>query len=195
MTVAVAVERAVLERVSRGLWVGGRDQEPLQGRSFAVEDPATGEELCRVADAAPADALRALDTAVAAQDQWASTAPRARGEVLRRAYDLMTERVDELALLMTLEMGKPLAESRAEVLYAAEFFRWFSEEAVRVAGRYAVSPDGQTRLLTTKRAVGPTLMITPWNFPLASCSLNGSTSGCWASTKASSPTRPHRSEA
>ena len=110
---------------------------------------------------------RRLDAAVAAQEGWAATAPRERGEILRRAFELMTARAEELALLMTLEMGKPLAESRGEVTYAAEFFRWFSEEAVRIAGRWSTSPDGATRLMTMKQPVGPTLMITPWNFPLA----------------------------
>ena len=123
--------------------------------------------LAEVADASPADGVRALDAAVAHQDSFADMAPRDRGEILRRGFELMRERIDDLALLMTLEMGKPLAESRAEVTYAAEFLRWFSEEAVRIAGRYSTSPDGATRLLTLKRPVGPTLMITPWNFPLA----------------------------
>jgi succinate-semialdehyde dehydrogenase/glutarate-semialdehyde dehydrogenase len=132
-----------------------------------VDDPSTGQVLAEVADASPADALDALDLAVASQESWAMTAPRVRGEILRRAFELMAARADDLALLMTLEMGKPLAESRGEVAYAAEFLRWFSEEAVRIAGRWATSPDGKTRLMTMKRPVGPTLMITPWNFPLA----------------------------
>ena len=136
-------------------------------RTLPVHDPSTGEVLAEVADASPADGVRALDAAVAHQDSFADMPPRDRGEILRRGFELMRERADDLALLMTLEMGKPLAESRAEVTYAAEFLRWFSEEAVRIAGRYSTSPDGATRLLTLKRPVGPTLMITPWNFPLA----------------------------
>jgi succinate-semialdehyde dehydrogenase/glutarate-semialdehyde dehydrogenase len=93
--------------------------------------------------------------------------PRERGEILRRAFELVTERAEDFALLMTLEMGKPLAEARGEVTYGAEFLRWFSEEAVRAFGRYSVSPDGKSRLLVTKKPVGPCLLITPWNFPLA----------------------------
>jgi succinate-semialdehyde dehydrogenase/glutarate-semialdehyde dehydrogenase len=98
---------------------------------------------------------------------WATTPPRERGEVLRRTYELMNERIDDLALLMTLEMGKPLSESRAEVAYGAEFFRWFAEEAVRIDGRWSVNPSGSGRLLTMKQPVGPCLLITPWNFPIA----------------------------
>ena len=101
------------------------------------------------------------------QDEWAAHPPRERGEILRRAFEAMTERADELALLMTLEMGKPLAESKAEVAYAAEFLRWFSEEAVRIEGRFATAPNGVGRLLTMKQPVGPCYAITPWNFPIA----------------------------
>ena len=115
----------------------------------------------------PDDAVAALDAAVAAQAEWAAHAPRERGEILRRAFELLTERADELALLMTLEMGKPVAESKAEITYAAEFFRWFSEEAVRIDGPLHGQPNGQGPLLTMKQPVGPCLLITPWNFPLA----------------------------
>jgi succinate-semialdehyde dehydrogenase / glutarate-semialdehyde dehydrogenase len=168
MTTTVSHDRevAVVEAVPHGLWIGG--PRPATARSvLPVDDPSTGQVLAEVADASPADALDALDLAVASQESWAMTAPRVRGEILRRAFELMAARADDLALLMTLEMGKPLAESRGEVAYAAEFLRWFSEEAVRIAGRWATSPDGKTRLMTMKRPVGPTLMITPWNFPLA----------------------------
>ncbi|PSL08380.1 succinate-semialdehyde dehydrogenase/glutarate-semialdehyde dehydrogenase [Haloactinopolyspora alba] len=130
-------------------------------------DPATGETIATVADATPDDGADALAAADAAQRSWADTPPRTRGEVLRAAYELITERVDELALLMTLEMGKSLDESRAEIRYGAEFFRWFAEEAVRVSGRYSTAPAGGSRLLTMKQPVGPSLFITPWNFPLA----------------------------
>jgi succinate-semialdehyde dehydrogenase/glutarate-semialdehyde dehydrogenase len=132
-----------------------------------VEDPATGEALCEVADASVEDARSALDAAWAAQAEWAAHPPRERGEILRRAYEALMSRVDDLALLMTLEMGKPVAESKGEIAYAADFLRWFSEEAVRIDGRFAVSPDGKSRLLTMKQPVGPCLMITPWNFPMA----------------------------
>jgi succinate-semialdehyde dehydrogenase / glutarate-semialdehyde dehydrogenase len=160
-------EAAVVGSVPTGLWIDGANRRTTGGASLPVHDPSTGEVLAEVADATPQDAVGALDVAVAAQKEWARTPPRERGEILRRAFELMTARADDLALLMTLEMGKPVAESRGEVTYAAEFLRWFSEEAVRIAGRWSVAPDGASRLLTMKVPVGPTLMITPWNFPLA----------------------------
>ncbi|MGW1747295.1 aldehyde dehydrogenase family protein [Streptomyces sp. NPDC002092] len=115
----------------------------------------------------PQDGRLAEDAAVNAQQEWARTAPRARSEILRRAHEIILARTDELAHLMTSEMGKPLAEARGEVTYAAEFFRWFSEEAVRIDGGYGTLPDGRTRMLLSRRPVGPCLLITPWNFPLA----------------------------
>jgi len=160
-------EKSLLENTPTGLFIGGQWCESSDGAAVGVEDPSTGEILTKVADAARSDGRAALDAAVDQQATWAATAPRARAEILRSAYDLLTERADEFALLMTLEMGKPLAQSRGEVAYGAEFFRWFSEEVVRVHGRWATSPDGGTRLMTSKQPVGPTLMITPWNFPLA----------------------------
>ncbi|MCW2748759.1 MAG: NAD-dependent succinate-semialdehyde dehydrogenase, partial [Nocardioidaceae bacterium] len=163
----MAEERAVVANAPTQLFIDGAWRDAEGGKTFEVEDPSTGEILAKVADASKADCLSALDAAVAAQESWAKTAPRDRGEILRKAFELITERAEDLALLMTLEMGKPLKESRAEIAYASEFFRWFSEEAVRISGRYAVSPNGATRLLTMKQPVGPCLMITPWNFPLA----------------------------
>lgn len=160
-------QRSVLEAVTPRLFVGGTWRDAATGDRFEVRNPATGRVLTSVADASGGDGIAALDAAVAAQAGWAATAPRRRGELLRAAYELIIERTDELALLMTLEMGKTLAESRGEVAYAAEFFRWFAEESVRIHGRYATAPDGASRLLTMKQPVGPTLMITPWNFPLA----------------------------
>jgi len=157
----------VVESVPKQLFIGGAWRDATGGATFAVEDPSTGRQLAQVADATVEDGTAALDAAVAAQAEWGRAAPRDRGEILRRAFELITARADDLARLMTLEMGKTLAESRAEIAYAAEFFRWFSEEAVRIHGRYAVAPDGATRLLTLKQPVGPCLMITPWNFPLA----------------------------
>jgi succinate-semialdehyde dehydrogenase/glutarate-semialdehyde dehydrogenase len=159
--------RGIVARVPKQLLIGGEWSDSASGATLAVEDPATGEVLCEVADATAADAHAALVAADRAQAGWAACAPRDRGEILRRAYELVIERSEELAVLMTLEMGKPLAESRAEVVYAADFLRWFSEEAVRIAGRYAVAPNGRGRLLTMRRPVGPCLLITPWNFPLA----------------------------
>ncbi|MBA2550401.1 MAG: NAD-dependent succinate-semialdehyde dehydrogenase [Nocardioidaceae bacterium] len=160
-------ESRVIEAVHGQLLIGGQWRDASQNTTFEVEDPSTGATLTRVADAGPADGVAALDAAVATQASWAATPPRDRGEILRRAYELIVARTDDLALLMTLEMGKPLTESKAEIGYGAEFFRWFAEEAVRIAGRYSVAPNGATRLLTTKQPVGPCLMITPWNFPLA----------------------------
>ena len=160
-------ESRVVERVSKGLLIGGGWREAEGGATLDVEDPSTGEVIASVADGSVADGRAALDAAVAAQGEWAVTAPRDRGEILRRAYELITERTEDLALLMTLEMGKPLKESRAEIAYGSEFFRWFSEEAVRISGRWSMAPNGATRLLTMKQPVGPCLMITPWNFPLA----------------------------
>ncbi len=160
-------EKQTLEAVHPQLFIGGQWRDAEGGATLAVEDPSTGETLVRVADASAADGAAALDAACDAQAEWAASAPRDRGEILRTAFEMITERTDELALLMTLEMGKPLSESRAEIAYGAEFFRWFSEEAVRISGRYSVAPNGQTRLLTLKQPVGPCLMITPWNFPLA----------------------------
>jgi succinate-semialdehyde dehydrogenase/glutarate-semialdehyde dehydrogenase len=157
----------VVENVPKQLLIGDSWRDATGGATFAVEDPSTGRQLAQVADAAVEDGTAALDAAVAAQQEWAGSAPRDRGEILRRAFELITARTDDLARLMTLEMGKTLAESRAEIAYAAEFFRWFSEEAVRIHGRYSVAPNGASRLLTLKQPVGPCLMITPWNFPLA----------------------------
>ena len=160
-------ESAVLKAVPQGLFVGGRWRPASGGGLIDVEDPSTGEVIAQVADATVEDGRAALDAAVDAQPAWASTPPRDRGEILRRAFELLTQRADDLALLMTLEMGKALPESKAEITYAAEFFRWFAEESVRVAGRWSVSPNGATRLLTMKQPVGPCLFVTPWNFPMA----------------------------
>jgi succinate-semialdehyde dehydrogenase/glutarate-semialdehyde dehydrogenase len=160
-------EAEVLESVPKQLLIGGEWRDAGEGGTLAVEDPATGDALCEVADARPDDAKAALDAAVAAQSEWAEHPPRERGEILRRAFESLMERQEELGLLMTLEMGKPVAESEAEIAYAAEFFRWYAEEAVRIAGRYQVNQTGKGRVLTLKQPVGPALMITPWNFPMA----------------------------
>jgi succinate-semialdehyde dehydrogenase / glutarate-semialdehyde dehydrogenase len=160
-------EQSVLATVATELFIGGQWRPAANGATFAVEDPATQQPLVEVADATPDDALAALAAAAQAQEQWAATAPRERGEVLRRAYEAIVARSDELALLMTLEMGKALAESRAEIAYAAEFFRWFAEEAVRIHGRYMVNTTGQGRILTMRQPVGPCVFVTPWNFPTA----------------------------
>ena len=160
-------EQEALNAVPKQLLIGGGWRDAAQGKTFSVEDPATGQPLCEVADGSPQDALDALAAADDAAADWAATAPRERGEILRRAYQAMVDNQDELALVMTLEMGKSLTESAGEIVYAAEFFRWFSEEAVRIAGRYSTEPSGKGRLLTMQQPVGPCLLVTPWNFPAA----------------------------
>jgi succinate-semialdehyde dehydrogenase / glutarate-semialdehyde dehydrogenase len=160
-------ERAVLEWVPTDLYIDGRWRAAAAGGTLAVEDPATAEPLVHVADAHAQDALDALAAAAGAQASWAAHPPRERGEILRRAYEAIVAQTEDLALLMTLEMGKAVAESRAEIGYAAEFFRWFSEEAVRVHGRYMVNTTGKGRILTMRQPVGPCVFVTPWNFPTA----------------------------
>jgi succinate-semialdehyde dehydrogenase/glutarate-semialdehyde dehydrogenase len=160
-------ERKVLDAVPKQLLIGGEWRDASGGATFAVEDPATGETLCEVADATPDDARAALDAAVAAQAGWAATPPNERSEILHRAFLALGEQADELALLMTLEMGKAVAESKGEIAYAAEFFRWFSGEALRVDGYYKTAGNGQSRVLVMRQPVGPCYFITPWNFPNA----------------------------
>jgi succinate-semialdehyde dehydrogenase/glutarate-semialdehyde dehydrogenase len=160
-------ERELLARVPTGLLVDGVWQPAADAGTFTVVDPATGEPLLEIADATPGDGVRALDAAEAAKEAWAATPPRQRAEVLRRTFDLLQERREEFALLMTLEMGKPLAEARGEVAYGGEFLRWFSEEAVRIGGSYGTNPEGTGRATVSHKPVGPAFLITPWNFPLA----------------------------
>ncbi|MFT4286706.1 NAD-dependent succinate-semialdehyde dehydrogenase [Nocardioides sp.] len=157
----------LLSPEQRGLFIGGSWREAEGGETFAVYDPADATVLARVADGSAGDALDALDAAAAAQSDWAASAPRDRGEILRRAFELIGERADDLAELMSLEMGKTVAEAKGEVAYGNEFFRWFSEEAVRIHGRWMQAPAGTSRLLTIRKPVGPCLFVTPWNFPLA----------------------------
>jgi succinate-semialdehyde dehydrogenase/glutarate-semialdehyde dehydrogenase len=144
-----------------GKWTGG------SAGSFAVLDPSTGAQIASVPRAGADDVSRAVGAAAAAQPDWAAAAPRERSDVLRRAFELMLERRDELALLMSLEMGKSLTDARGEVSYAAEFFRWFAEEAVRVGGELRTAPSGANRILTFRKPVGIALLLTPWNFPAA----------------------------
>jgi succinate-semialdehyde dehydrogenase / glutarate-semialdehyde dehydrogenase len=165
-TTTASAEQKIVDEVPKQLYIGGEWRDGAKG-TLSVEDPSTGESLCEVADASTDDAKAALTAAVDAGPEWYEHPPRERGEILRQAFEAIVARTDELALLMTLEMGKPLAESKAEIAYGAEFFRWFSEEAVRIDGRYATAPNGQGRLLTMKQPVGACLLITPWNFPLA----------------------------
>ena len=160
-------EQRVVEGVRKQLFVGGEWRDGGEGATLDVEDPATGEVVASVADGTPDDAVAALAAAHEKQGEWKDTPPRERGEILRRAWELIEERKSDLALLMTLEMGKSLKESEAEITYGGEFFRWFAEEAVRIEGRYATAPNGAGRLLTMRQPVGPCILITPWNFPLA----------------------------
>lgn len=167
LTTTVADDNVSVEGVPTGLFIGGSWRAASGGATFPVRDPSTGEVLAEVADATPEDGVAALDAAVAAQDSWAATPPRQRSDLLRAAFDLVREHAEDLAALMTLEMGKPLAEARGEVTYGGEFLRWFSEEAVRIGGDYRTNPEGTGRAIVLKRPVGPVYAITPWNFPLA----------------------------
>jgi succinate-semialdehyde dehydrogenase/glutarate-semialdehyde dehydrogenase len=160
-------ETAVIDAAPKQLFIGGSWTDASGGATFDVHDPATGAVLCPVADATPEDGMAAMGAAVKSQPAMAALTPRERADILTRAFDLLHERIDDLALLMTLEMGKPLAEARGEITYAAEFFRHFAAEAVRINGGYQTAPAGGQRFLITKQPVGPCILITPWNFPMA----------------------------
>ncbi len=162
-----AEARALIDALPTGVYIDGEWADAASGRRCDVVNPATEEVLASIADGGPEDAQRAIEAAARVQDSWARTAPRERSEILRRAYELVMERQEQLATIMTAEMGKPLTEARGEVAYAAEFLRWFSEEAVRISGKATVSGDGRTRIIVTKAPVGPCVLVTPWNFPLA----------------------------
>jgi succinate-semialdehyde dehydrogenase/glutarate-semialdehyde dehydrogenase len=171
-TACHAVPAAVTElveslRAEAGVWVDGAATPAADRRTFAVDDPATGDLVARVSDGTPADATRAVDAAAHALAGWSATAPRRRSEVLRRAFELMVADTERLAGLVARENGKALADARAEVAYAAEFFRWFAEEAVRTDGEYGGSPAGGARTIVTHRPVGVAALVTPWNFPAA----------------------------
>ena len=157
----------IISALGTGIHVDGAWRDAASSATFDVVNPATGEAIATIADGGASDAAAAIEAAGRAQPSWAAVPARERAEILRRAYELIVERADELALLMTTEMGKPLAEARGEVTYGAEFFRWFSEEACRIRGDARRSPDGKTRLMVTHEPVGPCILITPWNFPLA----------------------------
>ncbi len=160
-------EQEVVDKVKGQLFIGGEWRDSSNGEKLAVSDPATEETVKEVADGTPDDATAALDAAVEAQAEFAATPANERAEILWKAFEMLNERADELALLMTLEMGKPIAESKSEIIYAAEFFRWFSGQALRVEGYYKPAANGAGRVLVMKQPVGPCLMITPWNFPMA----------------------------
>ncbi len=163
----MSTHHAVLDTFGKGVWINNKSVTASTGETFDVENPADGSTLCSVADAGGTEALQALDAAVAAQESWAATSPRLRSDILRRGFELLTDRTDELAQLITLEMGKSVAESRGEVAYSADFLRWFSEEAVRIRGDYTANPTGPGRIALIRQPVGPCLLITPWNVPLA----------------------------
>jgi succinate-semialdehyde dehydrogenase / glutarate-semialdehyde dehydrogenase len=167
MSMANATETTLLKSVPDGLFIGGEWRPAGSGATLDVQDPATGEVIKTIANAGVEDGAAAMDAADDSAAGWARTPPRERAEILRRAFDLVQEHKDDVGLLMTLEMGKPLAESKAEVTYGAEFLRWFSEEAVRVFGRYGINPENTGRMIVTQQPVGPCFLITPWNFPLA----------------------------
>ena len=160
-------EQQVLESIPTKLYIGGEWVDGSEGDTIAVEDPATEETLVEVASGNTDDAFRALEAATAAQKDWAATPPKERGEILRRAYEAIMARADDLALLMTLEMGKPLEESKAEIVYAADFFWYYAGEAARIEGHYGVSYNGRGRVMVMQQPVGPSILITPWNFPMA----------------------------
>src|SRR6476469_603779 len=157
----------LLAKTSRGLFIAGQWRESSTGARIEVHDPADDSVITDVADGSTDDAMAALDAAVAVQPEWAATPPRERGEILRRAFEAILDQADDFAELISLEMGKTLAEAKGEVTYGAEFFRWVAEEAVRIHGRWMQAPAGGSRLLTIRKPVGPCLFITPWNFPLA----------------------------
>ncbi|MDN5765369.1 MAG: NAD-dependent succinate-semialdehyde dehydrogenase [Humibacillus sp.] len=157
----------LIAAVPTGVFIDGKWSGAASGKRCDVVNPATGETIASIADGGPEDARRAIEVAARTQASWGRTPPRVRSEILRRAYELVMQRQDDLAVIMTSEMGKPFAEARGEVAYAAEFFRWFSEEAVRIGGDATVSGDGKTRIIVTKAPVGPCVLVTPWNFPLA----------------------------
>jgi succinate-semialdehyde dehydrogenase/glutarate-semialdehyde dehydrogenase len=162
-----ADEKRVLDLVPTGLYINGVWRDASDGKTFDVFDPATGKLLKTIADASYQDGQDAMAAAHDTQKSWAATAPRVRAELLRSAFEKITAMSDDFAILMSLEMGKPFLEAKGEVAYGSEFLRWFSEEAVRVNGRYQTAPDGKNRLMVLKKPVGPALLITPWNFPLA----------------------------
>ena len=167
MSFTAADEKRVLDSVPSQLYIAGKWVDAENGATFDVIDPATGKVLKTISDASPADGMKAMAAAHETQESWAKTAPRIRAEILRAAFEKVTAMADDFAILMSLEMGKPFAEAKGEVAYGAEFLRWFSEQAPRIDGRYTTAPDGKNRLMVLKRPVGPALLITPWNFPLA----------------------------
>lgn len=157
----------ILKGVPTQLYIGGQWRDASDGASFAVENPATGETLATVASGTVEDAIAAVDAAPAAFADWAGRSPRERGEILRKAYELIVADKERFAALITLENGKALPDSRGEILYAAEFFRWFAEEAVRNVGEVMRSPASGARILVHHKPAGIGVLVTPWNYPAA----------------------------
>ncbi len=156
-----------LAAVLKGLYIRGVWRPAHDGARLSVIDPATEQTIAEVADAGESDALDAVDAAAAAGPAWAARPPRERGEILRRAFELIIRHRDAIARLITLESGKALAEARGEATYAAEFLRWYSEEAVRAQGEIGTAPSGANRMIILRQPVGVCVFITPWNFPAA----------------------------
>jgi succinate-semialdehyde dehydrogenase/glutarate-semialdehyde dehydrogenase len=158
---------ALTDGLLTDLYIGGKATPASDGGRFDVLDPATGEVVTSVADGTVEDALAAVDSADRATAAWAATAPRVRSEILRRAFELMSAQAEDLARLITLENGKALRDARGEVAYAAEFFRWYAEEAVRASGSVLTAPSGANKILVLQQPVGICVLVTPWNFPAA----------------------------
>jgi succinate-semialdehyde dehydrogenase/glutarate-semialdehyde dehydrogenase len=163
----MTIATPLLPGLQTELFVDGKWTPASSEKQFGVENPATRETIAHVADGTPEDAQRAIEAAGAAQASWGRTSPRFRADILRKAYEIILSRTDDLAAIMTAEMGKPLAEAKGEVAYGAEFFRWFSEAAARIDGDSTTTVDGNNRILVTREPVGPCVLVTPWNFPLA----------------------------
>jgi succinate-semialdehyde dehydrogenase/glutarate-semialdehyde dehydrogenase len=157
----------ILSKVPTDLFIGGTWRAASEGGRFDVLDPATGDVIAQVADGSVDDGLAAVAAASEALPAWAATPPRQRAEILRRAWELMTERADEIATLISLENGKALVDAKGEATYAAEFFRWYSEETVRMDGMVTTAPSGANRIMVVHQPVGVCVLVTPWNFPAA----------------------------
>jgi succinate-semialdehyde dehydrogenase / glutarate-semialdehyde dehydrogenase len=157
----------IVDQVPTKLIIGGERCAASDGATFDVIDPATGESLTTVANGTVEDAIACVDAAHYAAPAWAASAPRKRSEILRRTYELIVERADELALLISAENGKALPDARGEVLYSAEFFRWYAEEAVRIRGDIQTAPGGTNKIIVLYQPVGVAVLVTPWNFPAA----------------------------
>jgi len=167
MTTLASEHTALLDWFPHQLFIGGQWRDASDGALIEVLDPANGEAVASVASGTVDDGLAAVDAAQAALATWAAVPPRERGEILRKAFELMTERAEDLARLIVLENGKALPDSRGEVAYAAEFFRWYAEEAVRVIGSVQTAPKGTNRIVVNHLPIGVSVLVTPWNFPAA----------------------------